>query len=53
VLALANKGPKQALLDDAHLMKGLNVFAGKLTSPEVASSLGIELADRKVLVNNA
>ncbi|MBQ0781552.1 alanine dehydrogenase [Thalassolituus sp.] len=52
-LALANKGTKQALLDDTHLMKGLNVFAGKLTSPEVASSLGMELADRKILVNNA
>jgi alanine dehydrogenase len=52
-LALANKGTKQALLDDVHLMKGLNVFVGKLTSPEVASNLGIELADRKkMLVNN-
>ena len=30
-LALANKGAKQAMLDDAHLLNGLNVHQGKVT----------------------
>ena len=40
VLALANKGWKQALRDDAHLRNGLNVAAGKVTCREVAHDLG-------------
>ncbi len=42
VVALADKGYKQALQDDPHLMKGLNVCKGKVTCPEVAESLGYE-----------
>ncbi len=38
VVALANKGAKQALLDDAHLLKGLNVAMGKITCKEVAEA---------------
>ena len=40
VLALADKGWKRALADDAHLRHGLNVAAGKVTHPEVAAALG-------------
>lgn len=40
VLALANKGAKQALLEDRHLMQGLNVHAGMITVAAVAESLG-------------
>lgn len=36
VLALADKGYKKALSDDAHLALGLNVHKGVLTHPEVA-----------------
>jgi alanine dehydrogenase len=36
VLALADKGYKKALTDDAHLALGLNVHKGVLTHPEVA-----------------
>lgn len=35
-LALANKGWKQALLDDEHLLNGLNVCEGKITYEAVA-----------------
>jgi len=41
-LALADKGPKQALLDDPHLLNGLNVHRGKITHPDVARDLGYE-----------
>ena len=37
---LANKGAKQALLDDEHLLNGLNVHAGKITYKAVADDLG-------------
>jgi alanine dehydrogenase len=40
VLALADKGWKQALRDDPHLLAGLNVCAGKVTCAEVAEALG-------------
>ena len=40
VLALANKGYKDALRDDAHLRNGLNVCQGHLTHEAVARDLG-------------
>jgi alanine dehydrogenase len=39
VLALATKGWKRALTDDAHLRNGLNVAAGKVTHRAVATAL--------------
>ncbi len=39
-VALANKGWKQALKDDAHLTQGLNVAFGQVTYEAVANSLG-------------
>ena len=42
VLALANKGWRQALLDDPHLRNGLNVASGKVTCLEVANDLNYE-----------
>jgi alanine dehydrogenase len=44
VLALADKGWKQALRDDEHLRAGLNVCAGEVTCPEVAAALGYRAA---------
>jgi alanine dehydrogenase len=41
-LALANKGWKKALQDDAHLKNGLNVWNGKITCEPVARDLGYE-----------
>ncbi len=40
VLAIADKGYQQALLDDQHLRHGLNIIHGKVTCKEVADSLG-------------
>ena len=42
VLALANKGWKKALSDDAHFRNGLNVASGKITHPTVAVALAHE-----------
>ena len=42
VAAIANKGAKTALLEDAHLLNGLNVHAGKVTHRAVAQALGLE-----------
>lgn len=39
---LANKGWKQALREDAALLKGLNVVAGKVTYQGVAEAFGME-----------
>jgi alanine dehydrogenase len=41
MLALANKGWKQACADDKHLLNGLNVHAGKLTYAAVGVALGL------------
>jgi len=42
VMALANKGAKQALLDDPHLLAGLNVHRGMVTYEDVARDLGYD-----------
>lgn len=41
-LALADKGYKQALLDDPHLRNGLNVHRGDITYQAVANNLGYD-----------
>ncbi|MBP2700450.1 alanine dehydrogenase [Photobacterium lucens] len=41
IVALANKGYKQALLDDHHLRHGLNVYRGHITCLSVAQSLSL------------
>ena len=43
MMALANKGWKQACEDDPHLLNGLNVHAGKLTYYAVGKALGIDV----------
>jgi alanine dehydrogenase len=43
VMALASKGPKQALTDDVDLRNGLNVADGEITEPAVAAALGLHL----------
>jgi alanine dehydrogenase len=40
VLALANKGIRQALTEDPHLLNGLNVHKGAITHEAVAADLG-------------
>ncbi|NRB02609.1 MAG: alanine dehydrogenase [Rhodobacteraceae bacterium] len=43
MLALANKGWRQACTDDPHLLNGLNVHAGHLTYFAVGKALGIDV----------
>jgi len=50
-VTLANKGAKQALLDDKHLLAGLNVMAGKVTYKPVADVLGYEYVEPRVALN--
>lgn len=54
VLALADKGYRQALLDDPGLLDGLNIHAGKVTCEAVASALGHQyVAPRSLLVRSS
>jgi len=41
-IALANKGYRKACLDDANLMNGLNIHAGKVTYKAVAQALKLK-----------
>jgi alanine dehydrogenase len=45
VLALADKGIKQALADDPHLRDGLNISRGTVTEQAVAHALGLDYVD--------
>lgn len=42
IIALADKGYKQALLSDLHLLNGLNVYKGKVTCESVAEGFGLK-----------
>ncbi|MFM1606519.1 MAG: alanine dehydrogenase [Candidatus Pseudothioglobus sp.] len=50
-LSIANKGVKQALLDDEHLRAGLNVHSGQVTCPEVAHDLGYDYVSALDMLN--
>ena len=41
-LKIANLGAEQAMKDDPHLAKGLNVSTGKIRHQAVAEALGLE-----------
>ena len=41
MLAMANKGWRQACADDKHLLNGLYVHSGKLTYPAIGAALGL------------
>jgi alanine dehydrogenase len=49
-LALANKGWKQALLDDVHLRNGLNICHGKVTYAAVARDLELDYTPAELLL---
>lgn len=44
-MALANKGYKRALMDDKHLLNGLNVCKGRITHEIVARDLNMEYVE--------
>lgn len=45
IVNIANKGYKAALLDDPHLLNGLNVYKGRVTCRSVADSLGLDYVE--------
>jgi len=51
VLALAGKGWKRALADDAHLADGLNIAFGKVTCKPVAEALRYKYVDPLAVLN--
>ena len=50
-LAIAGKGWKQAVLEDAALAKGVNVLDGKITYRPVAEAHGLDYADLASLIS--
>jgi alanine dehydrogenase len=50
VLALADRGWRDALRADAHLRDGLNVAEGKVTHPAVAQALGLAYTEPLALI---
>ncbi|ATJ84222.1 alanine dehydrogenase [Halomonas beimenensis] len=50
VVALADKGWKQALADDAHFAEGLNVHEGQVTYPAVADAFGLDCVETAKLI---
>lgn len=50
MLALADKGWKQACADDPHLLEGLNVHAGQLTYYAVGKALGIDVTSPQLVI---
>ena len=50
VMALAQKGYREALLEDVHLLNGLNVYKGKVTYQAVANALNLEYKEPEQLL---
>ena len=50
LLALADKGWKQACADDPHLLEGLNLHAGHLTYFAVGKALGIDVISPQLAI---
>jgi alanine dehydrogenase len=54
VLSLVNKGVKKALLDNPHLLNGLNIHEGQMTYEAIATELGyVFVPPRQALVGVA
>lgn len=51
IMALAQKGVKKALLDDKHLLAGLNVYQGQVTYQAVAEAHGYDYSNPASLLN--
>lgn len=49
-MAIANKGWKQACIDDPHLAEGLNTHAGRLTYFAVGQALGMDVISPKLVL---
>jgi alanine dehydrogenase len=52
-IRLAEKGARRALLDDPHLLAGLNVHRGMVTYEPVAQDLGYDFVDPRAALQNS
>ena len=52
VVALAQKGYRQALMQDVHLRNGLNVYKGVITHQAAARDLGFEYTDAESVLSS-
>lgn len=52
ILAIANRGYKNALLENHYLLQGLNVHRGKVTHPAVAEALNLDFVAPAVALTN-
>jgi alanine dehydrogenase len=52
VMALAEKGWRQAMLDDPYLRDGLNVHDRQVTHPAVAQALGMQFVAAKQVLSD-
>jgi alanine dehydrogenase len=52
ILALANKGPQRAMLDDPHLLNGLNIVRGHVVHAAVADALHLAHVDARQLLTS-
>ena len=52
VLAIADRGWRQAMLEDPHLQSGLNVCKGVVTHPAVARALDLPLKAAELILGN-
>jgi alanine dehydrogenase len=52
IVNIANKGYKAALLEDKHLLNGLNVYKGQVTCRSVAESLELDYVDAREALGN-
>jgi alanine dehydrogenase len=50
ILHIADKGLKTAMLEDPHLMDGLNVYHGHITHEGVAKDLGKQFVPPRQLI---
>lgn len=53
IIKLANQGYKQALLNDAHLLNGLNVINGQVVNQHVAEALNLTFVDPRQALASA
>jgi alanine dehydrogenase len=51
VIELAQKGCVDAMRENEHLLKGLNIHSGQVTCAEVARSLDYEVVERRDALN--
>ena len=50
IVKLANKGYREALLEDKGFLEGLNVIHGKVTCKEVAEGFGLEYIEPEAAI---